>query len=64
MGKHTSHDLATVARQYIDEALKIQGNARLSDEDYEGAVARAEVVFRQLAATRRRAARREPVLAE
>ena len=64
MPKRTSQDVAAVAREYIDEALKIQGNGRPSDEDYEQAVARAEAAFRQLAATRRKGARREVALAD
>ena len=52
-----TEDAATVARAYIDEALKLQGG-RASDEHYEHALASAETAFRRLADTRRKAAKR------
>lgn len=52
-------DVAVVARNYVDDALKLQGGRRPSNEAYEQAVARAEAAFRQLATTSRKAARRQ-----
>jgi hypothetical protein len=51
----TDDEVKTVAQEYIDGALRIQGSgAPPAEESYQRAIAGAETAFRRLSAARRR----------